>query len=664
MTLLAQPRPTAPTASVRPAVPPARMPHLAGLDGLRALAVAAVVLYHLDLPWIPGGFLGVDVFFVLSGFLITTLVLEEVEQTGRLDYRRFYLRRARRLLPALWLLLLVVSAAAVLVVREEIPELRGDVPAALLYVSNWWYIASDASYFEFTGRPPLLQHLWSLAVEEQFYLLWPAVVVAAMAVGRRRVRRVAVAVALLSTAAMATLAVLGDMPVPNDPSRVYYGTDTHAMGLLVGAALATLWAPWRRWSVERSWLSPAAGRRRGWVGVVDLVGLACLVGVVAAFVRVGEFDAGLYRGGFLVLALLTAGLVAALAHPAGLLGRAMAVQPLRYLGERSYGIYLWHWPVFLLTRPGAELGLDGWPAALLRVALTLLLAELSYRFVELPIRRGVIGRALRRARERSPQGSAAALRLLGATAAAALVVGLVGFGLYRGPAPAASEQDTASVNAAIDAESGGSVAGAGATGAMGDRSTATTATQPPPSTAPTPAPTSAPAPAEAGIAADPPPAPSPPQAAASISAFGDSVLVGAAAELTAAGVAVDANEARQYPDVFAAVRAARDAGTLGGTVVLHTGNNSPVAEGDLRALLTELSDRKVFLVTVAVPRVWEGYNNDLLTRVAAEYPHVTVLDWRGVAQANPGWLYDDGIHLAAPDGQRGYAQWLLAQVTI
>jgi len=410
------------------------MPYLPGLDGLRALAVTAVVLYHLDLPWIPGGFLGVDAFFVLSGFLITTLVLEEVERTGRLSYRQFYLRRARRLLPALWLLLLTVSAASLLFMREELTELRGDVAAALLYVSNWWYILADQSYFEFTGRPALLQHLWSLAVEEQFYLVWPAVVVIAMATGRRRVRRIELVLAVASTVWMAWLSLRSGFPVPNDPSRVYYGTDTHAMGLLVGAALATVWAPWRRWSPGASWLSRSPIPQRGAAVVIDAAGLLGLIGVGWFFLRVGEFSDFLFRGGFLVLALLTALGLAALANPAGLLSRAMSVQPLRYLGERSYGIYLWHWPVFMVTRPGFELPLGGAPSGLLRAGITLLLAEASYRFVEMPIRRGAIAAALHKARERTPAGRVMAIRVVTVTLTLALVVWTVGLGLYLAPA--------------------------------------------------------------------------------------------------------------------------------------------------------------------------------------------------------------------------------------
>lgn len=624
------PRPDSQARSSSPRVPggTAAMPHLPGLDGLRALAVVAVVLYHLGLPWIPGGFLGVDVFFVLSGFLITAIVLQEVERDGRLSYRGFYLRRARRLLPALWLLLLTVSLYAMAFAPDELPELRGDVPAALLYVSNWWYVVADQSYFEFAGRPALLAHLWSLAVEEQFYLVWPVIVVALMAAaGRRRVRRVAIVGAVLSTAAMAVLAVLAEMPVPNDPSRVYYGTDTHAMGLLVGAALATAWAPWRRWRTAVSWLSPRCGRGRQLIGIVDLAGVVGLAGVAWFVLTVGEFSPGLYRGGFLALALLTAMVVAALAHPAGILGRVLATQPLRYLGERSYGIYLWHWPVFVLTRPGVDIDLTGWPATLLRVGVTLLLAEASYRLVERPVRRGAVGSALRRAREPGPQGRATARRLTAAALAIVMLVTVAAVGLARSPSAPQ----------------------------MSDRAPTLPVDQPPSDAQPRGIPTATDQPPEASAE----PATVEPERT---SAFGDSVLAGAAPLLTEAGVVVDAEEARPYRDVFDAVIRARDAGRLGGSVVVHAGNNSAMAESDLRAFVEGLDDRTVLMVNLHVPRGWEQHNNDLLERVAQDYAHVTVLDWHSVASDNASWLYDDGFHLTEPDGRRGYTEWLVANL--
>ena len=269
MTVTAQRPALAEQRSPRPSVP-ARMPHLGGLDGVRAIAVAGVVIYHLGAPWMRGGFLGVDVFFVLSGFLITTLVLDEVERTGGFSFRRFYARRARRLLPALGLLLVAMGGVAV-AMPSEAAELRGDIAAAATYVSNWWQVFADRSYFEMVSRPPLLQHLWSLAIEEQFYLVFPLVVVVALRAGRARVGQVAGVLALLSTVAMAVLAIRTSSPVPNDPSRVYFGTDTHSMGLLVGAAMATAWTPWRTWDRAGSWFRER-GRavRRFEAGVTDV----------------------------------------------------------------------------------------------------------------------------------------------------------------------------------------------------------------------------------------------------------------------------------------------------------------------------------------------------------------------------------------------------------
>lgn len=595
---------------------------LPGLDGLRAVAVLGVVVYHLGTPWLPGGFLGVDVFFVLSGFLITTLVVEEIERTGRVCLPDFYRRRARRLLPALILLLAVVSLLALVAFPEERGELRRDVVAALMYVSNWSYVLADQSYFEATGRPPLLQHLWSLAVEEQFYLLWPAVVAGAMLLGRRLVRRVALLAALMSTAWMATLAVRSGYPVPSDPSRAYFGTDTHAMGLLLGAALATVWAPWRVWVSDRSWLASTrpAGQRTG-AAVVDLVGVVALVGIAWAFATVDEFSPVLYRGGFLAFAGCTALLVAALAHPAGLLGRALAVQPLRYLGERSYGIYLWHWPVVLLTRPGFELPFGGWLSVLLRLGIIVAAAEVSYRYVELPVRAGALGELVRRVRWPSHQPGSepapARAKVVGGAVAVGLVFTAIGVGLFTAPA-----------------SSGPSV---------GDRGLV----QPPPRSAGDQA-AAAPASAHADCR--------------SISIFGDSVVYGAAYEMRAAGACVSAAEGNTFGQVLANLAAAREQGNIPKTVIVHAGNNGPADKDALDNALKLLTDHDVYLVNLHVPRAWETYNNALFARAAARYPNVTVLDWNQQAARHDQWLYPDRVHLTAGSGRAGYAAWVLRAV--
>jgi len=371
--------------------------------------VIAVLLYHAGLAWIPGGFLGVEVFFVISGYLITALLLAEWRGRGRIDLKAFWLRRARRLLPALYLLLVVTLAYAVVFLPGEVAGLRSDALAALGYVTNWYLVFGQESYFEAVGRPSLLQHLWSLAVEEQFYLLWPPIFAVGMGVGARRLRRrrvltVALAVAGASAVTMAMLYAPGV-----DPSRIYYGTDTRATGLLFGAALAFVRSQggkYRPADTRHQRLGlPGRGRFRrrwGWVApkLLDFLGLAALGGLVWFCLRVGEFQPFLYRGGFALVALTTAVAIMAVVHPRTRLGAdILGWGPLRWIGQRSYGIYLWHWPVFTITRPGIDVPLDGPPLLALRLAVTLVLAHLSYRYVEEPIRRGALGRAWKALRE-------------------------------------------------------------------------------------------------------------------------------------------------------------------------------------------------------------------------------------------------------------------------
>src|SRR5919199_276647 len=367
-----------------------RLPYLPGLDGLRALAVGAVLLYHAQAPWLPGGFLGVDVFFVISGYLIASLLLAEWRERGRIDLKAFWLGRVRRLLPALYLLLAVTLAFSVLFLPDEVARLRADAIAAFGYVTNWYLVFGHQSYFETVGRPSLLQHLWSLAVEEQFYVLWPLLFAAGMSWGVScwRKRRLLVGVIVGAASSALLMAILYRPEV--DPSRLYYGTDTRATALLVGVALAFVWAPGR------------SRTRTGWTLALlfDIAGLAALGGLVWFCAWLDESQSFLYQGGFALVALTSAVLIAAVVHPqarlgAGLLGR----QPLRWIGLRSYGIYLWHWPIFMVTRPGLDVPLDGLPLLALRLAATVVLAALSYRYVETPIRTGALGRAWRALRE-------------------------------------------------------------------------------------------------------------------------------------------------------------------------------------------------------------------------------------------------------------------------
>jgi peptidoglycan/LPS O-acetylase OafA/YrhL len=353
--------------------------YMPGLDGLRAIAVIAVIAYHLDPDLIPGGLLGVGVFFTLSGYLITDLLLGQREATGSLKLGDFWMRRARRLLPALFLMLAVVVAWVTLLDRSQLTSLRGDVLAAVAYVSNWWNIVREASYFARFGPPPPLDHLWSLAVEEQFYLIWPWLLLLGLRFlpGRyNTLALVTLAGAAVSAAAMAIIYQPGI-----DPTRVYEGTDTRAFGLLVGAALAMVW-PSRKLSAERITL-------RGRL-ILDGIGVAGLVVIVLLILRTSEYSPSLYKGGIVLLTVATTMTVAALVHPASWLGVAVGWMPLRWIGVRSYGIYLWHYPIIVLTTPGmqqASLGLQ-----VMQVVATVAVAALSWQFFEEPIRRGAIGR--------------------------------------------------------------------------------------------------------------------------------------------------------------------------------------------------------------------------------------------------------------------------------
>jgi peptidoglycan/LPS O-acetylase OafA/YrhL len=356
-----------------------RLPYLPGLDGLRAVSVIAVLFYHAGLPvW--GGYLGVEAFFVLSGFLITALLLVEWNTHRRINLRAFWSRRFRRLLPAVLVLIAGSGVIAWLILPSgETPDQGRDMLAALGYMMNWNLILGEQSYFDPTLRPPLLQHLWSLAIEEQFYLAWPLLVIAWIRLmGLRGLLLFSVISAFASWLLMAAMYTPG-----TDPSRVYFGTDTRAGGLLLGAALAIVWTPGS--------VPAAQNRRLG--GLLDLLGIGALIGLGYAFINLFAQDPRLYQGGFMLVGLATALVIMAIAHPQarivpGLLGFA----PLRWIGTRSYSLYLWHWPIFQITRPGMDVNLGGWQLFALRFGITLVLAELSYRFVEQPVRQGALNR--------------------------------------------------------------------------------------------------------------------------------------------------------------------------------------------------------------------------------------------------------------------------------
>lgn len=634
------------------------VPYLPGLDGLRALAVLAVIAYHADVPMLRGGFLGVEVFFVVSGYLITLLLLAEHERTGRISLRAFWGRRARRLLPALFALLAAVAALSAFVpyLRKSLAVLRDELLWAFFYGSNWFQIVDNQSYFEAQGRPPLLRHLWSLAVEEQFYVVWPLVMVLVLRLFRDRLPSIGLAFFTLAIASTVWMAVLYD---PADPNRVYLGTDTRASGLLLGAGLAMVWRPY---AVMRSPL-----RRKG--NLLDLVGVAGLAVLVATHVGfrdvvyTGDGVRGfsiLYRGGFLLVGLATMAVIASATHLGSRFGqRVLGARPLAWLGTRSYGLYLWHWPVFQLTRPGSaqdggDLAWPGWAVMILRFAVTITLTELSFRLIEVPIRtrrfKGWIRMVVRGV---GSQQSERRRRL----AAGALVMASVS--AFTGISVATAKDATTDIQQSLEAGADAvtevedlieAAVDPAAPEAPDTSAVVTTlpALDPSSSAETTAAPTTVPAPTTTAFIQRIPQF-----------AVGDSVMLGAAPNLQEQGIVVDARVSRQATEGIEIVRSLADNQLLGDVLVVHLGTNGPTTKDRFVELLTLAADVPlVVLLTVKCPKPWEGEVNSAIYDVADEFPNVRLLDWNGLSQsgiAPERTFYGDGIHLRE-EGRVFYTQ--------
>ena len=654
-----------------------RLPYVPALDGLRAIAVLAVLVYHSNVNLLPGGFLGVEVFFVLSGYLITSLLLSEFRASGRIDLKTFWIRRARRLLPALFLLLVATLGYAVIFLPQQVTQLRADTVAAALYVMNWWLVFDHKSYFEEIGRPSLLKHVWSLAIEEQFYLVWPPLF--ALGISRLRERKLAIVVLCGAIGSSVLMAVLFQPGV--DPSRIYYGTDTRAAELLIGAALAFLWQPGSTRKFSNRWVLRAAA----WIGpdrraaiFLEVVGLLGLIGVATAFWRLGEYDPTLYRGGFMLVALATAAVIAVVVHPRStILSPALGCAPLRWIGLRSYGIYLWHWPVYMVTRPGLDVSLSGFPLFLLRVALTLVFVEISFRLVETPFRSGQVGRAWRAfRRSRSDLPRLVRLRYFGASGAMAICAVTLGVAVVRAqPDSPPSYLSVQEVH--IVASPPPPVPTVLPTPTPGPAPTAPVVLAPTPTPTPiptqtatavaqvtkevtetpTPVPTMVPTPVPSE-----PPEPTPTVAASyasapTVTAVGDSVMLGAADELVSdiPNLDLDAKVGLQVSEAIQILQSRINSGQLRQVVVLDIGNNGPMTSDQFDQVMSVIGDqRHVIFVNLRVSRAWESPNNDIIAAGVSRYSNASLLDWHDATVNHPELFWDDGIHLR-PVGANYYA---------
>ncbi len=355
--------------------------HVPAIDGLRAVAVIAVILYHLDFSWIPGGFLGVDLFFVISGYVITRLLLDSIQRSGGLDLRAFYAARFRRLLPPLLFMIFVTTIIVGFWAPDTMRRFLGDAPFSIFGAMNWWLIFRETDYFESIGRPALLQHTWSLGVEAQFYVVWPLILLLVLRYfGKKRIPFAALLIAITSGITLLIVSLQVDGSDASKVSHVYFGTDTHSIGLFLGAALAVSWIPQN--------LQETVSRRAQ--DFIDGIGVFGFLGIIAAFLFIDASDPTLYKIAFPLAGIFGVAILISIVHPASRFAPILSSKPFIWIGERSYAIYLWHWVIFQITRPEYDLEGSTWALYALRVLLVFALADISLRLVELPVRTGLI----------------------------------------------------------------------------------------------------------------------------------------------------------------------------------------------------------------------------------------------------------------------------------
>lgn len=633
-----------------------------GLDGMRAFAVVAVMIYHANSSWLKGGFIGVEVFFVISGYLITLLLIAEKEKSGAVDLKSFWVRRFRRLLPALFMMMTMLAVWTALFQRDSLGKLRGDVLGGAGYISNWYQIFIGAGYSAANDFAPL-RHLWSLAVEEQFYLVWPIVMIVLLRNGSRRIADLAVylfGAALLVTVVVALLYNSG--PINANPANspaayweiggrfiskadaLYLSTISRSSGLWLGAAMAMVWRPV---AVMRGPLRDK-GRALDGLAIIGFAILALFSWKVGFINSDGDnsADPWLFRGGFFVAGIATLLIIAAVTHRGSFTSKALSTPTLLWIGTRSYGLYLYHWPIYQIVRntAGTKLRFHEW---VLCMVVTAIITEISYRYIETPIRKGRLSEWWHNRGQRSRRNENRGAILGGAFVGTALAV-FAGYGL----ATAELKQNEVAQKLEESAAATCSVIEGNCVDAAETEPATDGADQ-----AADPADTSGtivdPAAEGAPVADDQTTTITAVPVSPGKIAIGDSVMLGAAEELQGAGFAVDAEESRAFARAVDIVQALSDNGQLPEELVVHLGTNGPINESEMTQMLDLAATvPRVLLVQNDVPRDYEASNNALMVNAASARANVEVLYWDGLAsQCQGDCIYQDGFHLKTPGAE-------------
>ena len=571
--------------------------YIPAIDGLRAVAVIAVMLYHLGFTWIPGGFLGVDLFFVISGYVITRLLLDSIQRSGGLDLRAFYKARIRRLFPPLVFMIFVTIIYISIWAPETMRRFVSDSPFALLGGMNWWLVFRHTDYFDTISRPPLLQHTWSLGVEAQFYLIWPLILLLVLRqFGKAKIPGAALFIAAISGIALLLVSFGVDAANASQVSHVYFGTDTHSIGLFLGAALAVSWVPQN--------LQEQVNKRAQ--DFIDGIGVIGFVGLLGVFLLVNENDPTLYKLAFPLAGLFGCAILTSIVHPASRFAPILSSKIAVWIGERSYAIYLWHWVVFQLTRPAVDLEGSTWALYTLRILVVFALADISLRLVELPVRSGLVEYWFKGMKYRTKNVQ----RRQKSTVVASLLLLILGTSYISANAISQSDKEMAIIKQQLE---------------QPIQPSEPTATQ-----------------------------------AGGLWVTGDSVILGIHYELDARSniAIINARVGRQAPELIEVMRADK-ANAPDSTVIFNLGNNNKLTSDQVSAVFEEVKNQpRIIVVNTAVPRGWRDENNALIAQYAALYG-ATVVDWAAISAGHPEYFAPDGVHLV-PAGVRAYVDAITA----
>ena len=568
--------------------------YIPAIDGLRAVAVIAVILYHLGISWIPGGFLGVDLFFVISGYVITRLLLDSIQERGGLDLRDFYMARIRRLLPPLIFMIVVTSIVVGIWAPDTTKKFLTDAPFSIFGGMNWWLVFNQQDYFESSGRPPLLQHTWSLAVEAQFYLLWPLILLVVLKYfGKKVIPAAALMIAAISGVALMLVSFQLDATNSSKVSHIYFGTDTHSIGLFLGAALAVSWIP-QNFNLQVT--------RRA-QDFIDGIGVFGFIGILATFALIDESEPTLYRIAFPLAGIFGTAILISIVHPASRFAPLLRNKVLLWIGERSYAIYLWHWVIFQISRPQVDLDGENWALFSLRILLVLAMADISLRLVELPIRSGAVAywfggmkyrtKAVRRKQKLTLALSISILVITSASVSVSAIMRV-------------DKENQELLQSLKEADK--------------------------------PIITPIENPANPGLWVT-----------------GDSVILGIRhiLEMEHPIALINARVGRQAPELLEVML--RD-GPLApnSPVVFNLGNNNALTRAQVIAVFEAVKAApKRIVVNTAVPRPWRETNNELINEIAASYPNTVVVRWDQISEGRPEYFAPDGVHLV-PAGARAY----------